>query len=171
MFRDDEEIFPVARGIIFVEAKSVIFASVSVLGSVRGSVRGSASEREAKLRVFCKDVESVGDAEATFPVGSAVGIMPVVVEREMVSISVDARGSTFVAEDGISVVERGAASVSEDEVRGFAVRESVAVDDGIIISVDAARLEEATLSKTISSVVELIVRDREMIDVAYFNTC
>ena len=141
-------LFPVARGIVFVEANLVVSSwyvvgnlllvvvvVVVVSASVRGSVRGSASEREAKL---------------TSPVGSAVGMMPVVFNDGAVV-------------SGIPAI----ATISEDEVRGGAenaaispmgsvgiipvlVRDITSASDdetilfpgGIIISVDASISED-----------------------------
>ena len=140
-FRDDgdEIIFPVAREIIFVEA-AIISASA------RRSVRGSASEREAKLRVFCEETEAIS------PVGSAVVIMPVVrvsgigKSAESTTISEDeVREAAIVSDDEAATVR--SVIISEDEVREAAV---LGISDETISSATAGRISVSFSARVIN---------------------
>ena len=160
---DDEEVLlPVARGIATTVASDVIkpvgnAEATSPVGSavgiipvvfddVRVSVRGSASEREAKLRVFCEDVagiifvvtcETVSGGSVFVPISAISGdeVCEACLVDDEADVSIFVPISATISEDEVRaaylVVPNGeesvffvpiSATISEDRVCGFMVR-------------------------------------------------
>ena len=143
---DNKPVFVSVSGGSILMVRGAVGIIPVVLDDVRVSVRGSASEREAKLRVFCEDVagiifvvtcETVSGGSVFVPISAISGdeVCEACLVDDEADVSIFVPISATISEDEVRaaylVVPNGegsvffvpiSATISEDRVCGFMVR-------------------------------------------------